>query len=147
MEQLPTYRPAGFWIRFVANLLDMILTQLALFLAFLPFGGILDQADRQFALGKLVAIGVVMLVIEVAVLVWPTYRYGGTPGKRLLGLRVVRVDYRTDLSMPLAFAREVIGKTISGLTLMVGYLMAAFGEKRALHDLICATRVVYDVRR
>ena len=41
-----------------------------------------------------------------------------------------------------AFGRY-FAKILSGLILMIGYIMAAFdSEKRALHDMICDTRVI-----
>lgn len=65
----------------------------------------------------------------------------GTPGKRLLGLRVVRAD-GSRLSGWRAAARYG-AEQLSGMTFLVGYVMAAFDdEKRALHDFICDTRVV-----
>ncbi|MFN4071094.1 MAG: RDD family protein [Thermus caldifontis] len=71
-----------------------------------------------------------------------TALYGATPGKMALGLRVVRtngqpVDWLT------AFMREVIGKTLSALPLLLGYLWAFFHPRRqAWHDLIADTVVV-----
>jgi uncharacterized RDD family membrane protein YckC len=42
------------------------------------------------------------------------------------------------------FIREVIGKFISGLILMIGYLIALGDERRALHDRMADTIVVKD---
>lgn len=65
----------------------------------------------------------------------------GTPGKRLLGLRVVRAD-----GSRLGVARSLgrfWAEQLTGLTFFAGYVMAAFDdEKRALHDYMCDTRVV-----
>jgi uncharacterized RDD family membrane protein YckC len=36
------------------------------------------------------------------------------------------------------------GHLVSGMTCLIGYIIAAFDdEKRALHDYMCNTRVVY----
>jgi uncharacterized RDD family membrane protein YckC len=68
-------------------------------------------------------------------------RYEATPGKRLLGLRVVRADGGR-LGGLKSFGR-FWGEQVTGLTFFAGYVMAAFDqEKRALHDFICDTRVV-----
>ena len=72
----------------------------------------------------------------------PTALSGQTPGKRLMGIRVVNAQ-----GEPPGFARaamrELLGKAVSTLVLYLGYLMALFHpEKRALHDLIGGTWVV-----
>lgn len=65
----------------------------------------------------------------------------GTPGKRLLGLRVVRAD-GSRLSVARSFGRYW-AEQLTGFTFLAGYVMAAFDDqKRALHDYISDTRVV-----
>lgn len=68
-------------------------------------------------------------------------RYGATPGKMALGLKVIRAD-----GQPLTGGR-IIGRYfsewLSGMILCIGYIMAGFDEeRRALHDRICDTRVI-----
>ncbi|MCA0392996.1 MAG: RDD family protein [Proteobacteria bacterium] len=64
-----------------------------------------------------------------------------TPGKRLLGLRVVDVDGR-GIGLLRAVQRHLAG-TLSWLTLNIGHLLAALPPQRlALHDRIAGTRVV-----
>jgi uncharacterized RDD family membrane protein YckC len=68
-------------------------------------------------------------------------RYSATPGKMLIGLKIVRPD-----GAPLSTGR-IIGRHfaewLSGLILLFGYIMAAWDpERRALHDRICDTRVI-----
>lgn len=68
-------------------------------------------------------------------------RYGATLGKMALGLRIVRPD-GARVGYGRAFVRP-LAEMISGLLLYVGYFMAAFdGERRALHDRMCDTRVI-----
>ncbi len=69
-------------------------------------------------------------------------RFSATPGKLLVGLRVVRTD-----GEPLGVSRIVarcLVKIIAGMpTLCIGWLIVAFDdEKRGLHDFFCKTRVV-----
>lgn len=72
---------------------------------------------------------------------WFLSRGGATPGKMLLGLKVVRSD-GSALSGGRAVGRY-FAELLSSLILCVGYIMAAFDdEKRALHDRICDTRVI-----
>ncbi|MEN2982883.1 MAG: RDD family protein [Thermus sp.] len=71
-----------------------------------------------------------------------TALYGATPGKMLLGLRVVRTDGQP-MDWTTALMREVVGKTLSTLPLLLGYLWAFFHPRRqAWHDLIADTLVV-----
>ena len=79
----------------------------------------------------------VPMLYEVVFIGWR----GQTPGKMVLGLRVIRMD-GGDVDYVKSFIRW-IGKIPSGLLLGIGYIMAAFTEnKRALHDMIAGTRVV-----
>ena len=68
-------------------------------------------------------------------------KMGATPGKMALGLKVVRAD-----GSPVDYARAAgrfFGKMLSGIILGIGYIMAGFdAQKRALHDMICDTRVI-----
>jgi uncharacterized RDD family membrane protein YckC len=68
-----------------------------------------------------------------------------TLGKRLVGLRVV-----SDAGTRISFARangRYWAKSLSGLTLGIGYLVCAFTpRKQALHDLMSGCCVV-SVRR
>jgi len=68
-------------------------------------------------------------------------RSGQTLGKKALNLRVVTPD-GDRIGYIKAFVRYV-GKTVSWIILGIGFIMAAFdGEKRALHDRMCETRVI-----
>ncbi|GAB3820472.1 hypothetical protein GCM10028895_20670 [Pontibacter rugosus] len=63
-----------------------------------------------------------------------------TPGKQLFGIFVTDTQgYR------LSFARasgRYFGKMLSGLILLIGYIMAAFTKRRqALHDMLASTLV------
>ena len=70
-----------------------------------------------------------------------TLTRGKTPGKMALDLKVVRPD-----GGPISLGRAVgryFAKIVSGIILMIGYIMAGFdSEKRALHDMMCDTRVI-----
>ncbi|WP_197528060.1 RDD family protein [Posidoniimonas polymericola] len=64
-----------------------------------------------------------------------------TYGKRMAGIKVTDVN-----GHPISFGRAVaryLAKIVSTLTLMIGYLMAAFTpKKQALHDMMVGTLVV-----
>jgi uncharacterized RDD family membrane protein YckC len=68
-------------------------------------------------------------------------RFGATPGKMALGMKVVRAD-GTNISYLRAFGR-CIAEYFSAIPFCAGYLMVLFDEEhRTLHDRICDTRVI-----
>lgn len=82
------------------------------------------------------------LVLGVIYEVYFVSTRGATPGKMALGLKIIRAD-GSPVDAGLALGRYV-AYIISGLLLCIGYIMAAFdSQKRALHDRICETRVIY----
>jgi uncharacterized RDD family membrane protein YckC len=89
-------------------------------------------------LGVSFFIGMVWAVVYDALFV---LRFGATPGKLMLGLRVVGGDGR-----PLGLMRitaRCLAKGLVGFTLGIGYLIVAIDDqKRGLHDFFCKTRVV-----
>ncbi|AGA29019.1 RDD family protein [Singulisphaera acidiphila] len=132
---------AGFWRRFAAFFLDSIIVGFANNLVGFTLGFVLALA------------GVSMTVIQitgflVGILISIRYYVGMTSsskqatwGKRAMGIKVVDLNGRR-LSFGKAFVRE-FAKVLSGLLLLIGYIMAAFTErKQGLHDLIAGTLVV-----
>lgn len=68
---------------------------------------------------------------------------GASPGKMLLGLEVTGLDGVTRLTPWRAFFREAIGKFISAVPFLMGYIIVMIRlDHRALHDLLFDTRVV-----
>jgi uncharacterized RDD family membrane protein YckC len=151
-------RYGGFWIRFLARVIDVILlgvinaiVRIPLMLMFgigtMGMGGL----GRGSGAGLIFApamIGLIGLSAMIGIALGAAYEvyflsaHGATPGKMVLGLRVIRAD-GGPISPMLALGRH-FALWISGFILMIGYIMAGFDpEKRALHDRICETRVVY----
>ncbi|OQX54533.1 MAG: hypothetical protein B5M48_00245 [Candidatus Omnitrophica bacterium 4484_213] len=118
-------RLGGFWERFAAYFIDGIILGVAsVILNFIP---ILGQ----------------ILYFLLVILYFP-YFYGTTgqtPGKKILGLKVVRLD-GLDLTYGKGFLRGLLGYFISGL-IFFGYLMIGWDKKKqGLHDKISGTTVV-----
>ena len=70
-------------------------------------------------------------------------------GKWLFNLRVIPADGPEDGKLRFVDVayRETIGKFLSGVILNAGYILAGPDrEKRALHDMLCDTRVIYSKR-
>jgi len=147
----------GFWIRFVARLIDGIIVGIANAIIRIPFlllfglgaGGLgrgRDLGDGMIFVPSLAGfLGISTLIglaIGVAYEVYFLSAHGATPGKMALGLKVIRAD-GGPISPMLALARY-FASWVSAIILMIGYIMAAFDpEKRALHDRICETRVIH----
>ena len=143
----------GFWIRVVAILIDgailftvgMLLNVVGA-LVFAKGGGIRAPGVMVAYSGALLAYQGVIFLLNLAIyLSYQVYfltRYGATPGKMALRLKVI-TSSGGPISVPLAIGR-FFANYVSGLTLGIGYIMAGFDEqKRALHDRICDTRVIY----
>ena len=156
---MPGRQYAGFWLRAAAIFIDSIILGIAgQVIGSLVQAMIFPDSLRRLAElrdhpesagpGALVFIFqmtavmlVVGLLIGIAYDVFFLRRYSATPGKLAVGVRIERAD-----GSPLSTGRIIgryFGRTLSGLVMSVGYLIAAFDEqKRALHDFICDTRVV-----
>jgi uncharacterized RDD family membrane protein YckC len=148
-------RYGGFWIRYLATLVDSTLLSVVIYLLaivvltiiFLTAGSTwLDpkQPQNDFIVKVLLLEGVAVLVsviLGAAYETWMVTRYGGTLGKMICRLRVVMID-GSNLTYGRSLGRH-FAKYISGLTLWIGYIMAGVDdEKRSLHDRICDTRVI-----
>ena len=131
----------GFWIRFVAVVIDgVILTVVALLV-----NRILAFSAGPSDIGAAMAFAGLAILVQMAIAC--AYegifvgQYGATPGKMVLHLKVVMAD-GSRVSMGRAFGRY-FAKLLSSLTFLIGYIIAGFDvEKRALHDYICNTRVI-----
>jgi uncharacterized RDD family membrane protein YckC len=137
----------GFWIRFGARLIDGFLlgiVQASLALAF--FGAFGAQFRPNLIasepLGLRVSFQILSYAIGFLYEVFFLHYRGATLGKMALGLQVVRSNGES-LGWGVCIARYFMS-FVSALILLIGYIMAGFdSEKRALHDRVCDTRVVY----
>jgi uncharacterized RDD family membrane protein YckC/Tfp pilus assembly major pilin PilA len=129
---------AGFWRRAFALLVDdLIIVGVALLSSYA-----VGHAQRVAPGTPHALMGVVVFVLTI--LYEPAFLCSSleaTPGKRLFDLRVTGLAGER-----LTFFRSLVrflSKLISGLTLCVGYAMAAYTSRRqALHDMIAGTLVV-----
>lgn len=154
---LDTAQYGGFWIRFLALLIDGILLGFVQFLVIAPIMAAIglgaasspEAFDPENSMAAFSAMAGAMGLIQVVNLVigflyfamMESSKNQGTLGKMALGLKVVDND-----GMPLSFGKAAlryVGKIVSGAILLIGYLMAAFNpRKQALHDMIAGTFVI-----
>ena len=145
---------AGFWLRFVAIIIDFILVGIALGIPCgilfaglgMSMGAGMARQNPGLTIGP--ALGTVFMIEMFAVLVQWLYfammessSWQGTVGKKALGLLVTDMDGRR-ISFGRATGRY-FAKIISGMILMIGYIMAGFTEKKqALHDMMAGCLVI-----
>ena len=127
---------AGFWIRFGAKFVDGIILNVVGRLVGMVIGLALQGSESAVYLAAGVG-----LILNAAYVIFFTGKYGATPGKMACKIEVIRAD-----GSPMTYGRATgryFAEILSSLTLLIGYIMAAFDdEKRALHDRVCDTRVV-----
>jgi uncharacterized RDD family membrane protein YckC len=134
---------AGFGVRFGAKILDGIILGLV-FVPPLFYFAFKAAGSREPARFQILQAGIQLLYVfaNVGYSVFFLGKYGATPGKLACRLRVVTAE-----GQRISYARaagRAFAEMLSGLICYAGYLMVAFdSEKRALHDRICHTRVVY----
>ena len=132
-------RPAGFWIRVAAALIDVAVFALVQ-LSFRLIGAKIVGPDAES-----VASVRPVATFFTFVFTWPyttvLHALGGqTIGKMIVGIRVVDGDGGVP-RVGTALLRH-FGYFVSGAFFAVGFVMAGLrADKRALHDLIAGTRV------
>jgi len=119
---------AGFWVRFVAFVIDACIVALA----------------SGIAAAGTMGVGVILTffgpwLYEAFML---SSEWQATVGKRAMSIVVTGID-----GQRISFARATgrhFAKYLSGFLLFIGFIMAAFtAKKQALHDMIAETLVVH----
>lgn len=136
------YRAAGFWVRFIAFLFDLLVIGMSgriLFYLIWP-SGLETIAVKSFILVNALFPGIWGSLYFVLL----TKYWGQTLGKMIMGIRVISKDGRP-LNWSTVIAREVGGRILSQLLgTYLGYLVCAFHpRKQGLTDIISDTYVVY----
>lgn len=153
---------AGFWIRFIASFLDTFFLALpvGIVIYFLSDGAWFDFAQYQQNITMAMSANphaldnqpqtsyTWELIFEISVLIitvifWEKWR-GATPGKKLVHIKIVDAKTFEDITNKQAITRS-LGYIPSTLLFLIGFLMVGFRkDKRALHDLLAATVVIYE---
>lgn len=149
---------AGFWMRLVAFIIDAIIIGVLQSFVFVPILGVLgisifnstpDMSDPDQVAGMVAtivaAMGTVWILAMIIQILYFTFmessKYQATVGKLALGLMVTDVN-GAKLDFTKALVRNLC-RIISNITMLIGYIIAGFTEKKqALHDIIAGTLVV-----
>lgn len=148
MEQLKTthepepssIRFAGFWMRFWAYLLDLIIIGSIERLIVNPLFRVLEIQLVEF--NMFAPISIASAVIFYLYFVLMTRYFNQTLGKMVFGIKVI--DLKNEkLTWGTILFREWIGRFISA-TVIIGYIIVAFlPKKQGLHDLFTDTSVIH----
>jgi len=147
-------RYKGFWIRLVAKLIDGF----ALFAVMMPLytlflwpafrsaiahpGQPPDPVMAASLMRSTLLVGWVGMLIVLGYNTWMLGRFGATLGKMAISAKVTTTAGEP-ISYGRALGRSLMEVVSGGFTLYIGYIIAAFDDrKRALHDRVAGTLVV-----
>lgn len=130
-----TVEYASFLSRFLAGLIDAVL----LMIVAIPIGMVFSSGNVENA----------YTANPLGNLIWAVYsvfminKYGATLGKMALGIRVQNQTTGANLTIVEAILREVVGKFLSGMVFLLGYLWMLWDpNKQTWHDKIAKSIVV-----
>lgn len=135
-------RYAGFFVRLCAYFIDLVLINFGTSIV-----GIFGAFSGLFIFTKTVFFSftlwdVISKLILFFYFVILTYTSGQTIGKMALGIKVINPEEKLNIIQ--VIVREVFAKFLSGIIMGIGYIMIGpDSQKRALHDHLSDTRVVY----
>jgi len=152
------WRYAGFWIRFGARFIDGLIFGVPMLIFFAIQMPKLIRANGRAPInpnamfagfGFITFFLVFFLVGGCYEILMLKYR-SGTLGKMACGLKVIRAD-GSSLSWGVCFGRYFMWNVVTSgipyinsvLMLVSSIMLAVDDEKRALHDRVCDTRVIY----
>ncbi|KGP80302.1 membrane protein [Paenibacillus sp. MAEPY2] len=129
---------AGFWIRLGASFLDALIVSLPLAII---VGVLTGNFDNDEPLAKLIS-GLYSILL-------PVFWYGRTIGKRICGIRIRKYDTHEPPGIGTMLMRVVVAGLVYAITFGIGFIISVFmvairEDKRALHDFIAGTEVVWD---
>ena len=129
---------AGFWIRVVAYILDVLILSPLLIIT-------LFVISLKFSLEPTI---MSLLISVITLILWGLYeiimvgKKGATLGKMVIGAKIVK-DNGDEIDMN-SSAIRFAGKIVNNFTIYIGYIMVAFtGKKQGLHDMMAQTYVIY----
>ena len=134
---------AGFWIRLGAFAIDLFIMGIVNLVIFIPLGILMPTStdNPMVVLSFMPVLMLLQYAIPAVYDIWFVGKYGATPGKMACKLKIT-LENGSQISYLRATGRH-FAKYLSGMILLIGYIMAAFDdERRTLHDRICETRVV-----
>lgn len=125
----------------------MVANQTSTGMLALPDGVVLTSKSRRLLCAMLEVV-LVLVTLGIGYFIWQffTYRHGQTPGKKLMGIRVISLNDGRALTFWMMLLREWIVKPFIGsITFGIAYIWILFDDQnQALYDKILNTNVVDD---
>jgi uncharacterized RDD family membrane protein YckC len=132
----------GFWLRFCASFIDqcLIILPLTLVLGLIKFELFsLNIYDQKIPINSSLLLS---MVFSYSYFVLLQSKYGGTIGKKILGLVVIDEKTGNYMSLSQSFLRSLM-MTVSGIIFCLGYVWAGFdSKKKSWHDMAAKTIVI-----
>ncbi|WP_332695702.1 RDD family protein [Halalkalibacter lacteus] len=129
-------RPAGFWVRLGASILDGLLISGTLFIIAALINLSSDTRDILDAITNV-----------LYSLLLPIFWYGYSVGKRLLGIRIVKLD-GSNVTFGTMLLRVIVAGFVYAITIGIAFIVSIFmvalrKDKRSIHDMLANTYVTY----
>lgn len=135
---------AGFWMRFRAYLVDIIIITSIHRIIIYPVFRLFDLPTENTGLFSM--INILTAIVFYLYFVLMTKYFKQTLGKMIFGLKVIPLK-KEKLTWDTVIFREWIGRFISA-SIWILYAVVAFQpKKQGLHDLFADTAVVHEKRR
>jgi uncharacterized RDD family membrane protein YckC len=153
-------KPAGFWIRTAALILDVVFFLTLFFILFavptyftnpfkLDFSNglnlkLIQEIHKHIRIETYYELAAGCVLLGLFYFVASVARKGGTLGKRILGLYIFR---KSSMTIPIGWGKAILrafSYIISAVLILIGFIIVAFKkDKRALHDIMAGTQVCY----
>ncbi|WP_079707876.1 RDD family protein [Paraliobacillus ryukyuensis] len=137
-------RYAGFWMRFWAYVVDLLIVFSINGILLSPFKFI--NEGNALDIGFWTVTGIIGSIVFYLYFLLMTKKFHQTVGKMILGLKVIREDDEPLRWSDLLF-RELVGRFIHRVFSIFAflYLFVAFtAQKQGIHDMIGNTRVIIE---
>jgi len=135
------YRYAGFWMRFWAYLLDLLIIASLNGILVYPILRVLDIKTSDPSM--FAPVSILTAVVFYGYFVFMTKFFGQTLGKMIFGLKVISLGDQK-LSWSTIMFREWIGRFISGSILILYIVVAFLPRRQGIHDIFADTTVVHE---
>ncbi len=138
---MPELHYAGFGVRLMAQFLDGLVSMIVLLVPLFITLSVAASLELEAESGIIVYFCLLMFGLLSYLMICK--KIGASPGKAMLSIRVVNPD-GSPISSSRASGRWWVAQILLGITMGISHLIVIVDpQKRALHDYIFNTRVIY----